>query len=423
MQVHSQRSHRSHGLEARVTKDWPADQYQGEMPFGPIRIIMTGMTSTLPQPAIRHSIFVTVLGWIIIVVSALLTPISLFSLLTILVGGDGSSSVTLLGFFSVVVLPPASFVAGIALLRRWTWGWYFVIGLLGFIILMNVWDLMTARETTTTYTSPSGVKNTVMASEPNYHGIPLIVLCSAMIFWLFRRSVRSEFGVFAARGVMTLPPPNPATAYVQPSPLEPPQLPLPAGRDWRVGHQGRDRMYYEELRQGAWQRIDIDGEMLMGRAHHVIYFASPEQWNQYPEWARHRRQEIIGRIKLEFRSPDYEYHEGAVEVAAPSGAREPGLHPPAAGMASRTTASQKRAMLITIVVFLAIFGGMAWLVASGLNSGSTYFPTKRASLQRAVSRDREPALFWFSTSLYSGIGLGAAGMATWFIRQACRKDL
>jgi hypothetical protein len=38
-------------------------------------------------------------------------------------------------------------------------------------------------------------------------------------------------------------------------------------RGWRVGHQGRDQMYYEELHQGAWKRIEIDGEMLMGRAH------------------------------------------------------------------------------------------------------------------------------------------------------------
>lgn len=385
---------------------------------------MNDMTSTLPQPAIRRSIFVTVLGWIIIVISGLLTPISLFSILTILVGGDGSSSVTLLGFFSVVLLPPASFVAGIALLRRWTWGWYFVIGLLGFIILMNIWTLMTARETTTTYTSPSGVKNTVMASGPNYHSIPLIVICSVLIFWLFRRSIRSEFGVFAGPGALTLPQPNPAAAQVQPSPLGPAVLPLPAGRDWRVGHQGRDRMFYEELREGTWQRIDIDGEMLMGRAHHVIYFAAPEQWKQYPEWARDRRNEIISRIKMEFRPPDYEYQGDAEGIAAPASPKFPvPSHISASAMGSRATAKEKRALLITILVFAAIFGGMAWLVASGVSSGSTYFPTKRASQQRAVVRDQEPALFWFSISLYSGIGLGASATAIWFIRQACRKDL
>lgn len=81
-------------------------------------------------------------------------------------------------------------------------------------------------------------------------------------------------------------------------------------RGWRVGHSGRDQMYYEELLGGAWQRIAIDGEMLMGPAHHVIYFASPEKWQSYPEWARGRRDEIISRIKSEFAPPDYEYYGG-----------------------------------------------------------------------------------------------------------------
>lgn len=79
---------------------------------------------------------------------------------------------------------------------------------------------------------------------------------------------------------------------------------------WRVGHRGRDSMYYEEFGDGSWQRIEIDGEMLAGRAHHVIYFDSPERWRTFPEWSRDRRDEIIARIKSEFREPDYEY-EGA----------------------------------------------------------------------------------------------------------------
>ena len=77
-------------------------------------------------------------------------------------------------------------------------------------------------------------------------------------------------------------------------------------RGWRVGHAGRDAMYYEEFRDGAWQRIDIDGEMLMGKAHSAIYFDSIE----LPDWAAERRDEIIGRIKSEFRQPRYEYHDG-----------------------------------------------------------------------------------------------------------------
>lgn len=78
-------------------------------------------------------------------------------------------------------------------------------------------------------------------------------------------------------------------------------------RGWRVGHRGRDSMYYEERHDGEWRRIDISGEMLTGRAHHVIYFASADEWRQYPEWARDRRDEIIARIKSDFHEPDYEY--------------------------------------------------------------------------------------------------------------------
>jgi hypothetical protein len=74
-------------------------------------------------------------------------------------------------------------------------------------------------------------------------------------------------------------------------------------RGWRVGHRGRDAMYYEEWREGTWHRFEVDGEMLTGRAHHVIYFAT----TRFPDWASGRREAIIGRIKSEFHPPDYEY--------------------------------------------------------------------------------------------------------------------
>ena len=66
-------------------------------------------------------------------------------------------------------------------------------------------------------------------------------------------------------------------------------------------------MYYEEFSGGAWRRIEVDGEMLCGRAHHVIYFATVEDWLRYPDWASGRRDEIIARIKSKFAPPDYEY--------------------------------------------------------------------------------------------------------------------
>lgn len=73
--------------------------------------------------------------------------------------------------------------------------------------------------------------------------------------------------------------------------------------EWRVGHVGRDMMYYEEFCDGEWRRMPIDGEMLTGRAHHVIYIS----WLRFPDWANGRETEIVERIKREFREPDYEY--------------------------------------------------------------------------------------------------------------------
>lgn len=80
-------------------------------------------------------------------------------------------------------------------------------------------------------------------------------------------------------------------------------------RGWRVGHRGRDEMYYEEMVGGRWERIPIDGEMLCGEAHHVIYFPSRERWATLPEWTRGRQREIVARIKQAFAPPGYEHQE------------------------------------------------------------------------------------------------------------------
>jgi len=77
-------------------------------------------------------------------------------------------------------------------------------------------------------------------------------------------------------------------------------------RGWRVRHAGRDAFLYEELRDGAWVAIAVEGEMLVGRPHHVV-FAPAQTWRVYPQWARDRRDEIISRIKSQLRPPDYEY--------------------------------------------------------------------------------------------------------------------
>jgi hypothetical protein len=183
-------------------------------------------------------------------------------------------------------------------------------------------------------------------------------------------------------------------------------------RGWRVGHQGRDQMYYEELHQGVWERMEIDGEMLTGRAHHVIYFATPERWRAYPPWARERRAEITARITSEFREPDYEYHglaatTGAAPSAAPSAAASNVSPVGASVRKGGAPVAGNRALLVAVLVLLLLAAAMSWLVTTGVARGETYLPLKQATLRRIVSREQEPVTYWISIGVYAAIGTGA----------------
>ena len=143
--------------------------------------------------------------------------------------------------------------------------------------------------------------STGLGWKPVLKGGHVATLSPTALFWAF----------FSGHGIallfFALPKDRSRQVMVPPNA---PGEPLPPGwGTWRVGHTGRDCMYYEEFRKGRWERLEIPGEMLMGPAHHVIYFATPDEWEQrYPEWARDRRGEIIERIKSVFRPPEYEYH-------------------------------------------------------------------------------------------------------------------
>ena len=184
-------------------------------------------------------------------------------------------------------------------------------------------------------------------------------------------------------------------------------------------------MYYEELRDGAWERIDVDGEMLMGVAHHVIYFASPERWREYPPWASQRRDEIIARIKSEFREPDYEYYGAAAGgVSPPDRPRpvEPNVPPPRA-MPARAPApapAGARALLVAVLLLFALAGAMAWLVARGVSRGETSYASPRATLRRTVVRQQEPGLFWVSIGVYAAIGAAALTLGSLGVREGRR---
>lgn len=193
-------------------------------------------------------------------------------------------------------------------------------------------------------------------------------------------------------------------------------------RGWRVGHQGRDRMYYEELHDGAWRRIDIDGEMLMGRAHHVIYFATPERWLMYPPWARDRRDEIVARITSEFREPDYAYHGLAATAGAAPSVVESRVSPVRAPAQQRSAPrAGSRALLVAVLLLFAFAATMGWIVAIGVARGETRLPVKRPVVRRTISRAQEPMMFWTSIGVYAAIGAGALALGVLGAREGRRR--
>jgi hypothetical protein len=195
---------------------------------------------------------------------------------------------------------------------------------------------------------------------------------------------------------------------------------MTSGRGWRVGHQGRDQMYYEEWHEGAWQRLEVDGEMLMGPAHHVIYFASPERWRSYPAWARDRRREIIARITSEFRPPEYEYHglDAGPGPVAPTAPTESTSAPRPPGHVGRNPSepSGARSLLLVVMLLVAVSVATGWLAFRGARSGATTLPVPKASVRRTVLQQEDPAMFWASVGIYAVVSAGTLVLAAFGLR-------
>lgn len=386
-----------------------------------------GMSSSLdPSPGRpRRSLLVTLLAWFIMICSGLLIPMSFISLLMIISGGYGTQNTEPLGFFIIIVAPTLTMTAGLGLLLRWRWARYYMFVLFAVLIAVNVKSLASGGKSTTIHTTASGVVTTSenVWGGPNYHSVPIIAFCTAAIVLLWLPSVRREF-----RPVRKAPhAPAHATA---PSP-EPAPPPLP-GRDWRVGHRGRDMMYYEEFRDGAWQRLNIDGEMLTGREHHVIYLAGPDVWSGYPDWARHRRPEIIARIKSEFRAPDYEYHgeDTTGGIAPPPAGTAPTTTPPnpvpappvAAAPTPRVHEGKWWAVPVTVVCLFACSLWMGWLVKDGIDRGVARDVFKQRVSRTQPVRAEEPARFWFLVGTYAFASAGSGAFGIWVLVVSMRRS-
>lgn len=293
---------------------------------------MSAFTSTTatppPLPAKStppaRSRLITALAWSLIVISTLLLPISLITLLMFIAGSYGTAHASLLDALVVIGRPPATLLAGIGLLCRWRWAHTYVLTLAVSFALWSAAAIARGPSPERNYTSPSGVPTTVLASQVNYSfHLTCIAISAGVLLTLTNRSIRREFR-------LGLPSRPTQTAAI------PPQTP-----------------------------------------------ALPAQISSTPAPA-------IREIPISITTLEQKHR------------------------------SQRRALVTAIFGLTLLAAAMGWLVQRGLTTGETVSPTKRATQSRSVSRAQEPLFFWVSLSLYSTIGLGALGLASWGTREASR---
>ena len=248
----------------------------------------------------RRTLFTTLIGTAAILLGGLVSLFSLFALLLAIGKDYVTTPPEPLGIFLIFILPPGTLLAGIGLLLRHRWARWWMILLMVGLVALSAKHLLAPDHADPAFAPIPGPAADAAQRVLSIGSVSCIAVGSLVLLGLFARPVRREFQT----------PGKSAPAFIPsaPPPMKPPALPQDGNADWRVGHSGRDMMYYEEQHHGSWQRLDIDGEMLTGRAHHVIYFPSAATWQGHPEWARQRREEIIARIKSRFCEPDYEYH-------------------------------------------------------------------------------------------------------------------
>lgn len=174
-----------------------------------------------PLPPGR-SVFVTMLSWTVIVLSALALPISGITCLMVMAKSYGTQTSDPLGFFQIVILPPAGFVTGIGLLRRRWLAWFCFVTLLIVMATTCLFRVMRGPTPERVTYSPTGVKTTVMASGTGTAQAGL-VFWAALIAWMLSPRVRAEFS-------------RPRDARPRPG-IE---------RRWMEGHRGCESMHEDD---------------------------------------------------------------------------------------------------------------------------------------------------------------------------------
>ncbi|MGC4071169.1 MAG: hypothetical protein QM760_01350 [Nibricoccus sp.] len=157
-----------------------------------------------------------ILAWAAIVISTLLLPVSLITLLMVIAGSEGTKHATLSGFLFVVARPPATLIAGIGLLRRWRWSYRYTLAILASFAVWHAILMIRGPVAEHTYISPGGVPTTVLASSVNY---PLHLMALALTIGAFvkltARSVRAEFGYGPRAAEKPLPSSSPAGGSIR----------------------------------------------------------------------------------------------------------------------------------------------------------------------------------------------------------------
>jgi hypothetical protein len=78
---------------------------------------------------------------------------------------------------------------------------------------------------------------------------------------------------------------------------------------WNVRLSGLHALSYCEVVDSKAEEVVIDGELLVGKPHHVLYIYGASEWDRrYPEWARGRRDEILQRIRSKCPDSGYSFH-------------------------------------------------------------------------------------------------------------------
>lgn len=120
--------------------------------------------------------------------------LSILAGVMITVGGDGARSGV--NFEGLVFLagPPITLLAGICLIRRQRWAWFYMILLFSAVFIHSSFRIAQGPTPQSTSISPGGVPTTVLAST-SHGSIPVMVVSLGLLAFLLSRRVRSDFKI------------------------------------------------------------------------------------------------------------------------------------------------------------------------------------------------------------------------------------